>query len=102
MSNKASNCGCCAFKNSILVLLGCLFMVAMSYIYAALLALPLSFLVLYFVPDVFGSFGQAYFCVTMSFAILFIGITVLSRLAQLTLDDAYLSETYFYEFSRNF
>ena len=81
-----------------LVLMSCLFMISMSYVYGALLALPAATLVYCCMEGIFASFAQAYFCLTMTFTLMFIAITVLCRLSQLTLEGSYLRNTFFYDF----
>ncbi len=86
------------FTKMVLLCMSFIFMISMSYIYGALLALPASTLVYYCMQGVFASFAQAYFCLTMTFALMFLGITVLSRLGQLTLEGNYLRNTFYYDF----
>lgn len=101
-SNKVCTAGnrcCCGGKKSILILMSVLFMVAMSYLYGFLLALPVTIFMFFFIPTVFASFAQGLFCITLSFALLFLVITVLSRIAHLSLrGTGYLRQTFYYDF----
>lgn len=101
-SNKGCAAGskcCCGGKKAILILASLLFMVAISYIYGLLLAIPVTIFMFFFIPTVFASFAQGLFCITFSFALLFLLITVLSRMAQLSLGgSSYLRQTFYYDF----
>lgn len=91
--------GDCAGKTGTLFLMSLVFMVAMSAIYGGLLGAPVSIFMYLFLPDIFQSFGQALFTVCGLAAILFLGITVLSRLVHVMLDgSSYLRDTFYYDF----
>ena len=94
--------GSCAGKKTVLVLMSLLFMVAMSYVYGFLLALPVTIFVFFFMPAVFGSFALALLCITFSFSLLFIAITVLSRMVHISLEGMnYLDRTFYYDFLKH-
>lgn len=89
----------CGTKKVALVAMSCLFMVAMSYIYGALLALPAVGIVVFFMPGIFESFAQGFFCITLSFTLILLTITVLSRLFHISLEGGdYLRKTFYYDF----
>ena len=91
-------CGCTGKRVS-LFLLSCLFMVSMSSIYGLMLAVPVSAFVFYVIPGVFPSYAQALLCTGLSFGLLFLFITVSSRLAQASLEGTrYFRRTFYYEF----
>ena len=90
---------CCAGKKTVLVLMSLLFMVAMSGVFGFLLALPVTILMFFFMPTVFGSFALALLCITSSFSLVFIFITVLSRMAHISLEGMnYVHQTFYYDF----
>lgn len=104
MSSSKTQCTggnkcCCGTKKVTLVAMSCLFMVAMSYVYGALLALPAAGLVAFFMPGIFESFAQGFFCITLTFTLILLTITVLSRLCHISLEGgSYLRQTFYYDF----
>lgn len=91
--------GDCAGKTGIFFLLSLVFMVAISAIYGGLLGVPISIFVYFFMPEVFQSFAQALFTVCAATTILFLSITVLSRLVHMMLEGtSYLRDTFYYDF----
>lgn len=93
-----NNC-CCGTKKKTLVAMSCLFMVAMSYVYGAILALPAAGIVAFFMPGVFESFAQGFLVLTFAFSLIFLSITALSRLFHASLEGgAYLRQTFYYDF----
>ncbi|CAG35734.1 unknown protein [Desulfotalea psychrophila LSv54] len=100
MNSNQVRCGAgCSGKRVSLFLLSCLFMVSMSSVYALMLAGPVSVFVFYAFPAVFPSYAQALLSTSLFFSLLFLFITVLSRLAQASLEGArYFRRTFYYEF----
>lgn len=93
-SNK--NCPC---QKACLILLSIIFMVGAAFVLGALMAFPVTIYTYYFAPEIFSSVSQAYMCLTPTFALVFLGITVVCRLVHIGLEgSAYLKETFFYEF----
>lgn len=90
--------GDCASTGT-LFLMSLVFMVAMSALYGGLLGAPVSIFMYLFLPGIFASFGQALFTVCAVTAVLFLGITVLSRLVHVMLEgNSYLRDTFYYDF----
>lgn len=86
-------------KKFLLVVLSVVFMVAMSYLYGMFLAFPVACYLLYAIPEVFASFGQAFLVMTFAFGLLFLIINGVSRFAQACLKNGhYLQDTFFYDF----
>ena len=91
--------GSCVGKRTVLVLMSLLFMVAMSGVYGFLFALPVTLFMYLFLPAVFGSFALALLCVSSSFTLLFIFITVVSRIVHISLEGmGYVHQTFYYDF----
>ncbi len=93
-SNKSCPC-----QKASLILLSIIFMVGAAFVLGALMAFPVTVYTYYFAPEIFSSVSQAYMCLTPTFALIFLGITVVCRLAHINLEgSSYLNETFFYEF----
>lgn len=91
--------GDCAGKTGPLFLMSLVFMVAMSALYGGLLGAPVSIFIYLFMPEVFQSFGQALFTVCAVATVLFLSITILSRLVHVMLEGtSYLRDTFYYDF----
>lgn len=88
----------CPCKKASLILLSIVFMVGSAFVLGAFMAIPVTIYTYYFTPEIFSSISQAYMCLTPTFALVFLGITVICRLAHIYLEgSAYLKETFFYE-----
>lgn len=89
----------CPCQKISLILLSIIFMVGAAFVLGALMAFPVTIYTYYFTPEIFSSISQAYMCLTPTFALVFLGITVVCRLAHIYLEgSAYLKETFFYDF----
>ncbi len=83
----------------VMFLLSLVFTVSATVVLGAIVAFPVTFFITYFIPELFTSYSQAFECLTLSFALAFLGITFFSRLAHVYLEGpAYFKETYFYEY----
>ena len=90
---------CCSGSKEIMFLLSLVFAVSAALVLGVLLAFPSALLTIIFIPGIFDSYAQAFMFLTPTFALAFLGITFLTRLAHISLEGpAYFKRTYFYEY----
>lgn len=101
--NSANQCNsgqcCCSGSKWTLFFLSIIFSVSAAIVLGGLLAVPVTLYVGFLMPDVFGTYAQAFECLTPTFALFFFALTVICRLVHVSLKGvAYFKETYFYEY----
>lgn len=96
--STSSKC-CCTGSKWAMFFLSLVFTVSAAVVVGGLLAFPTGLFVNFFMPEVFGSFAQAFRCLTPSYALVFLTLSLVCRLVHVSLKGgAYFKETYFYEY----
>ncbi len=96
----ASDCKCCCSGSKpLLFLVSMVFTVSSSFILGVLMAFPVALYTRIFTPDLFASYASAFLFLAPAFAIAFLGIALLTRLAHISLEGkGYFKNTFFYEY----
>lgn len=95
----ASGKCCCSGSKPLLFLISMVFTISSSFALGVTLAFPVALYTQIFTPDLFASYAEALLVLAPAFAIAFLGIALLTRLAHVSLEGkGYFKNTFFYEF----
>ncbi len=90
---------CCSGSKPLLFLLSMVFTVSSSFALGVTMAFPVALYTRIFTPELFASYADAFLFLAPAFALAFLGIALLTRLAHVSLEGkGYFKNTFFYEF----
>lgn len=90
---------CCKGSKVLLFITSLLFTVSSSFALGVIMAFPVALYTRIFNPELFASYAEAFLFLAPAFAVAFIGIALLTRLAHVSLEGkGYFKNTFFYEY----